>query len=372
MGDKKKVLILGAGNFQIDAINYCHDRGMEVLGCSYTSTDPGIPLLDAFRQVDIKDVDGVARYAKEEAVDAVYSVGSDLAMPTAMEVSERLGLPHFLSSEVARTCQNKGKMREYLKDSKWSLPFIVITSLEEADSFDDFPAMMKPVDSQGQRGCFRVDSQSDIEAHFAESLSHSTSGAVIIERFVDGPEISVNAFLVDGELKFAIPSDRYSFTEYPGGIIKEHGLPCSVLDDEGHENVKEMVRDILGRLGIKDGPVYFQAKVEGQRPYVLEVTPRLDGCHMWRFIRHYCGVDLLAASFELLLNGAVDQSFEMKTKEGDWRLTFFCSSPNVPFDRSKYDISNAEYLTYYYENGQNVRPLNGIMEKCGFKIHRVG
>ena len=50
----KKVLILGAGNAQIDAIEYCHEHGIFVAGCSYTTTDAGIPLLDAFEQVDIK------------------------------------------------------------------------------------------------------------------------------------------------------------------------------------------------------------------------------------------------------------------------------------------------------------------------------
>ena len=48
----KKIMILGAGNAQIDAINYCKEKGYEVYGCSYTNTDPGIPLLDHFIQLD--------------------------------------------------------------------------------------------------------------------------------------------------------------------------------------------------------------------------------------------------------------------------------------------------------------------------------
>ena len=69
--DKKKILILGAGNAQIDAIEYCRDHGYEVVGCSYTTVDAGIPHLDHFEQTDIKDVDGVADLARRYEVCAV-------------------------------------------------------------------------------------------------------------------------------------------------------------------------------------------------------------------------------------------------------------------------------------------------------------
>ena len=68
-----KVLILGAGNAQIDAIKYCKKNGHEVYGCSYTNTDKGIPLLDHFKQLDIKDVKGIEEYVTAENIDIIYS-----------------------------------------------------------------------------------------------------------------------------------------------------------------------------------------------------------------------------------------------------------------------------------------------------------
>ena len=230
---EKRVLILGAGNAQIDAIEYCKARGYKVVGCSYTTVDCGIPHLDYFEQVDIKSLEGVAALAQKYGVMAIYSVGSDLAMPTVMKVSEMLGLPHFISYETAETCHSKGKMREALGQGfEGNAAFITAGSLEEALAYTDFPAMMKPVDSQGQRGCFKVESADDIREHFAASLDYSFEGKVIIEEFIDGPEVSVNAYMQDGALKFAIVSDRYAFDEYPGGIIKEHRVPSSFADPE--------------------------------------------------------------------------------------------------------------------------------------------
>ena len=71
------------------------------------------------------------------------------------------------------------------------------------------------------------------------------------------------------------------------------------------EKVKDLVQRVLQKLEIKDGPAYFQIKVVGDEPYLIEVTPRLDGCHMWRLINIYCGVNLLDMSFKQLIGESV-------------------------------------------------------------------
>lgn len=362
----KKILILGAGNAQIDAIKYCKNKGYEVYGCSYTNDDKGIPLLDHFRQIDIKDIEGIESYIQEKNIEYIYSVGSDLAMPTVAKVSEDLGLKHFISSRTADICQAKHKMRTELgQDFKGNIPFQVCRTIEEAKQYHAFPGMMKPVDSQGQRGCYRVDSVQDIEENFAKSLSYSKSGNVIIEKFIDGPEVSVNVFVENGEVKFALVSDRIVFENLPGGIIKEHLLPTHY--PEAVEETKDLVKRVIEKLGITQGPAYMQIKLDNGSPMLLEVTPRLDGCHMWNLIKHYCGVDLLDASFSWLLEGK-GVSFEMKEQERNLKLAFMCEEPGKAFDRTKYNCDGAEYSTWYYESGDVVKTLNGYMEKCGYQI----
>lgn len=363
----KKIMILGAGNAQIDAIKYCKEKGYTVYGCSYTNTDPGIPLLDHFIQLDIKDVEGISEYAKKEQIDVVYSVGSDLAMPSVMAVSEKLGLPHYISSNTAALCQAKHKMRlELGADFKGNAQFIVCEDLSEAVKYNQFPGMMKPVDSQGQRGCFRVDCTADIEKNFEKSMSYSTQKRVIIEKFIDGPEVSVNAFMVKGEMKFALVSDRIVFDDLPGGIIKEHLLPTQYTNSV--EETKDLVKRVANRLGITDGPLYVQIKLEdGVHPIILEVTPRLDGCHMWNLIKHFCKVDLLSASMEYLLEGE-EPEFSPEFSDKRMKLKFMCEEPGKAYNRDNYDVKDALYVNWYYQTGDIVRKLNGYMEKGGYEI----
>ena len=371
---KKRILILGAGNAQIDAIEYCKSHGYEVVGCSYTTVDSGIPHLDYFEQVDIKSIEGVTGLAKKYGVSAVYSVGSDIAMPTAMKVSEILGLPHFISYETAETCHSKGKMRETLgPDFRGNASYILCSTLEEALEYDAFPGMMKPVDSQGQRGCFKVESSEDIREHFDASIDYSFEGKVIIEEFIDGPEVSVNAYMQDGELRFAIVSDRYAFDEYPGGIIKKHIIPSSFADKEAQEKTIDLARRVASKIGVENGPFYCQIKLKnGTEPVILEITPRLDGCHMWNLIKHYCGADLLDACFRHLLAGeaVLTDNYEMPDEE--YCLEFMSKESNATFKGSDFDTSKAEFVCSYYRDGDRVLKVNGYIEKCGYMIYRTG
>lgn len=371
---KERILILGAGNAQIDAIEYCKSHGFEVVGCSYTTVDSGIPHLDYFEQVDIKSIEGVTGLAKKYGVSAVYSVGSDIAMPTAMKVSEILGLPHFISYETAETCHSKGKMRETLgPDFRGNASYILCSTLEEALEYDAFPGMMKPVDSQGQRGCFKVEYSEDIRAHFDASIDYSFEGKVIIEEFIDGPEVSVNAYMQDGELRFAIVSDRYAFDEYPGGIIKKHIIPSSFADKEAQEKTIDLAKRVASKIGVENGPFYCQIKLKnGTEPVILEITPRLDGCHMWNLIKHYCGADLLDACFRHLLEGeaVLTDNYEMPDEE--YCLEFMSKESNATFKGSDFDTSKAEFVCSYYKDGDRVLKVNGYIEKCGYMIYRTG
>lgn len=371
---KEHILILGAGNAQIDAIEYCKAHGYEVVGCSYTTVDCGIPHLDIFEQVDIKSIEGVTALAKKYGVSAVYSVGSDLAMPVVMKVSADLGLPHFISAEAAETCHSKARMREALGDGfEGNAGFMVCGTLSEALAYTDFPGMMKPVDSQGQRGCFKVESPEDIKKLFDRSLDYSFEGRVIIEEFIDGPEVSVNAYMQNGKMKFALVSDRYAFDDLPGGIIKEHRVPSSFADEEAQMKTIDLAERVASRIGIDNGPCYFQIKLkDGRDPVILEVTPRLDGCHMWNLIKHFCGADLLDACFRHLLEGesVLDEEYALPREE--YSLEFMSKESNATFTKADFDTDGAEYVCYYYSDGDRVLKVNGYIEKCGYIIRKTG
>lgn len=364
-----KILILGAGSAQVDAIKYCKENGHEVFGCSYTNNDLGIGLLDHFDQINIVDHDAILKHVKDHGIEIIYSVGSDIAMPTVSYVSEKLNLPHFVSFKTAEICNRKHVLRETLgSDFVGNVKFVCASDKEELAEFSGYPGIIKPVDSQGQRGVSKVESKEDAISHFEDAVSYSREKKVILESFLDGPEVSANAYFVNGEMVFCLVSDRTSFEEFPGGIVKEHYLPCHLSPD-----VQRKVIDLCGRVaksvGVENGPCYYQIKVQDGEPYLLEVTPRLDGCHMWRLIKYHCNVDLLDVTFKHLLYGTVDlHELELGSETANVRTVFMSQPTNTEVKVEEYP--DALYEQWYYKEGEKVKRMNGYMEKCGYRIEK--
>lgn len=365
----KKVLILGVASVQMEAIEELKQMGIYTYACAQADDGPGSKLADHFEIINILDQEKLSRFVQEQGVDCVYSVGSDLAMPVASRISEQLRLPRFVSSEIAATCNNKNKLREFLgSEFEGNVPFQIIE-----DSGDEialaYPFIMKPSDSQGQRGVRLIRNDQEFKQHYEACRQHSRSGLVIIEEYVDGPEISVNAYIVDGDAAFMVPSDREVWPQFQGGLIHKHIVPSAALNHESEANLKDLVLRTSRKLGVQNGPLYFQIKMRGAQPYIIEVTPRLDGCHMWNLLKHYTGVNLIKLTFEHLLFGKTDELHKYELSGRGYTLEFLCEVPEVKADYSKFTVPSAALHRFnYYHDGDWIRPINGQYEKIGYFV----
>src|SRR6185295_14921086 len=101
-------------------------------------------------------------------VDGVLTVSADSAVPAVAALAERLGLPG-IGVETAHLMTHKVAMRRRLADTGVPQPrFAAVRSLSERRRAADevgFPAVLKPADSGGQRGVFRVESLDDVDRH---------------------------------------------------------------------------------------------------------------------------------------------------------------------------------------------------------------
>ena len=240
---------------------------------------------------------------------------------------------------------------------------------EELAGWEVYPTMVKPSDSQGQRGVFRVESPDELLEKLDTALSASRSRTVILEEVLKGPEVSANAFVVNGRVLVNEVSDRWVLAGYPGGIPRAHMLPAKRLN-EVLNDTRALVEQCIYALGIENGPVYFQIILTPTEPRIVEITPRLDGCHLWRLIRNVTGIDLMDATFRLLAGQGVG---DLKTREERnlRSLVFFYQAPGAPFFRGEHaPPADALYTEFYLKDGQIVPPVNGHLEKVGYYIKR--
>ncbi|MFC2079381.1 ATP-grasp domain-containing protein [Candidatus Bipolaricaulota bacterium] len=369
--DAKRILILGVGNAQVDAIRHCRSLGHEVLGVSYRQEGPGLRYVNAFAQIDICDVERLVGYSRCSQVDIVYSVGSDFATTSVALVSEALDLPHYVSSHVASSLVDKGKVRDTLhQQGTNTVPYKVASQEQDLHSWKSLPAVVKPVDSQGQRGVWRVESRDDLLAAFERSRQFSRVGKVIVEEYISGNELSVNLHLHRGEVRHFFVSDRFSVLDMALGIPKGHRFPCRLAP--GQESLlRSTVQSALQAFGIEAGPVFMQLKNTRGCFHLIEIAGRLDGCHLWRLIKQSAGVDLLAESFAGLGVGKLAKSssnYSLGKSCHRFSLVFDLEKPGVPYTTPKRRPPGTVFQEVYYQDREIVRSTNTYLEKTGYYI----
>ena len=195
----------------------------------------------------------------------------------------------------------------------------------------------------------------------------SRNGCCIIEQFLDGREISCNLFLMDGEVRFSVCSNRRVVENLPGGIPKRHELPA-VMSEKEAADTGALIEKMVKALNLKNGPVYLQLMITADGPRIIEAAPRLDGCHLWRLIKLATGVDLMAATFKLLQGLNVEAELKPVRNE-PFALEFRHMPPESRFECSSFAIPrDALFSEVYYREGEKVRAINGRLEKVGYFI----
>jgi biotin carboxylase len=283
----ERILILGAGIMQGPAISIARSMGLYTVA---VDGDPGAieaPRADRFERIDLKDKEGIEALARElqaqGGLSGVMTAGTDFSAGVAW-VAEKLGLPG-IPYEAALNASDKGRMRRCFSAAGVPSPgfalFAKDTAGDAAKSLPfDFPAVVKPVDNMGARGCRRVDNPQDLEKALEEALGFSRSGRVIVEEFMEGPEFSVDAIVFKDTITVCGFADRHIFFP-PYFIEMGHTMP-SLLGETETRAVLEVFFAGIRALGLTAGygAAKGDLKLTPRGPMIGEIAARLSGGYM--------------------------------------------------------------------------------------------
>lgn len=370
--ENRSALVLGANAGQADLIRYLGEQGWTVTACAHRPGGAGAKLAHDFRLQDITDVKGVTALARELGVDLVYSVSSDMAVPAVVEASAALGLPHYFDPALVALLDDKAALRAQLNANNLSVvPFVKARSMEDCAGWVSYPCMVKPADAQGQRGVAKVLSPEGFEAALANAISLSPSGTAIVEAWLEGVEISYNVLVVDGRVVVNEVSERLVHGDHLVGVPRGHLIPPVAVDVEVCAQGAALVEAVTAMLGVRDGTLYFQMKVTPDGPRIIEIAPRLDGCHIWRLMKLARDVDFLDLAVRRLEGEDVAAAAAGVPAKGVYELMFQQAAPGSIFQASDFPKpDDALYHEYRYEDGETILPINGRLEVVGYYVRK--
>ena len=292
----KSVLFVGAGRHQRRAIRYARERGLRVVAVDAKPDALGFEEADVGEAVDFTDVAGVTEVARRHGVDGALTVSADRAVPVVAAVTESLGLP-TIGTATAHLMTHKIAMRRRLADAGVPQPrFAAVRTLREGkDALEEtgLPAVLKPADSGGQRGVFRLESEDDLEAHLYEALHASPTQEAIVESFHEGLELNGIAVARGGDVRVLTLSDRLRPPGIGFGVGWIHVYPASIFGDAARGGGAGRGSFGTTRSGCATAIAFPQLLVSDDGVRVVEVAARIPGGQMADLVRHAVGVDLV-------------------------------------------------------------------------------
>lgn len=306
----KKVLIIGAGAEQVQAIEMAKEMGYYVICSDYNPKAPGVPLVDEFHEISTNDVEGNLKLVQDTKVDGILTVCSETAVPVIGKICDATGLIG-VSYDTAMKATNKGDMRKAMEEYGVEMPAReLISTFAQAENFIEKysgPWVLKPSDSSGQRGTNLVHEREDLKWAFESAEKEATDNLVLIDQFIEGQEINVCAVVKNGEATILSLADRDTLPSPHFGIAVLHSAPPSINEAQA-ELVKKMAVDSMKAIGLENGIGYPQIIVTKDGPKLIEVAARMPGGHNREMALFLSGVDMV--KFQIMVSMGEDFSIE--------------------------------------------------------------
>ena len=371
---RRKLMLLGGLRYLLPVIDAAHHLGCHVITCDYLPDNIAHKYSDEYHNVSILDKDAVLSLARELQIDGIMSFAVDPGVVTAAYVADRMGLPQAGPYESVCILQNKELFRSFLESNGFNVPKSRgFSTYEEAYSDRDYftwPVIVKPVDSAGSKGVSRVDSPDDLKAAFENAKSHSFSGKVIIEEFIEkeGCSSDSDCFSVDGELKFvSFSAQRFDERASNPYTPAAYSWPSTMTREQESELTSELQR-LITLLGMRTSIYNVETRVgRNGKCYIMEVSPRGGGNRLAEMLRMATGVDMITAAVKAALGEKVTD-IEQRPYDGHWAEVILHADKSGTFQGLEISQELEPYVMekdLWVKAGDKISSFNGANDAIG-------
>jgi biotin carboxylase len=215
----------------------------------------------------------------------------------AAAASEVLGLAHNPPAAVAAT-RDKGEMRRRLDAHGVAQPRFALIETDDARARSrvraldaiGFPCVVKPVSLSASRGVIRADDPAQADAAVAR-IHAIVDGPILVEEYVPGVEVAVEALLRGGRLEVLAMFDKPDPLVGPYFEETIYVTP-SRLAEATCGRVAGLTARAAAAIGLREGPVHAELRLDGDDVRVIEVAARSIGGLCSRALSFGAGISL--------------------------------------------------------------------------------
>ena len=373
----KKIMILGASILQLPAIQKAKEMGLEVIAVDMNPEAVGFQVEGIQKEViSTIDTPAVISAAKKHQINGIMTLASDMPMRTVAAVAEEMNLVG-MGYDTAIRATNKAEMRMALEGNNVPVPmFYKINTKEEFYAAVKkiknvgYRCIVKPADNSGSRG---IDLLSDyekdtIDRAYEYSKKSSRSGDLMVEEYMEGPEVSVETLSISGKCYVIQITDKVT-TGAPYFVEMGHSQPSQLSEDVKKE-ISKVAIAANKAIGIKDGPSHTEIKVTKDGPKIVEVGARLGGDNITTHLTPLStGVDMVECCINIALGVPID--IKKKYDKGA-AIRYFSTESGVikkidGIEKVK-EIPEVKEISFVYNIGDTIGTIRSSVDRIGFII----
>lgn len=320
----KTLLILGAGLDQILGIKKAREMGIYTIALDGNHNASGKEYADEFYTVSIKHIEQIENFINTKLtkkIDGVIAFGVDIPY-IITQTAELLGVNYTINLASAKISEDKFESKEFMKKNSIPIPsYKLVKNINDIKNFTKeygFPIILKPVDNSAARGISFIQNLENIEKYYDYALEFSKQKKVLVEKYLEGPQISTESFVIDGKIYNIGFSDRNydDMEKFLPNIIENGGdLPSLYLKERHRNELEEALFSIAKKLNIKNGVIKGDIVIHNDKLHIIEFALRLSGGNFSTVeIPESTGVDFIKIAIKLHMNMKVSENELNQTK----------------------------------------------------------
>ena len=305
----KKLLVLGGTQISCEIVRQARKMGIFVGVTDYNKFEdsPGKRIADAHHMVSCTDVDEVVELIEAGGYDGIITGFNDMLLPYYADICIKAGKLCYGTKEQFELFTDKGKYKKLLKE--YDIPVVddysdIAATVGTKDLL--FPVVVKPSDNSGSRGVTICKNEDEFERAYKEARDKSKNDKVIVERYMDGKEATVFWLFINGEYYLCGIGNRHCNGFQEGCIPLPVGYTFpSILTDKYIEVVEPKAKEMFKDIGIQNGIMFMQCKVEDGNCFVYDLGYRLTGSLEYKLFEKCCGYNPLAMMIDYAVGNKV-------------------------------------------------------------------
>jgi biotin carboxylase len=242
----------------------------------------------------------IVDFAQSHPLAAVLAV-DDAGTLLAATAARALGLPHN-PVDAVQAARDKARMRERFAAVGLPTPRFITVDRDAVPqtiaAAVRFPCVVKPLDLSGSQGVVKVNDAASFPRAFtrvatiiAACRPNGMRGSVLIEDFIPGEEVAVEALLRGGELEVLAIFDKPDPLNGPFFEETIYVTPSRLPTDRQRQIIATTTQAARA-LGLTEGPIHAELRLNDHGIWMLEVAARSIGGLCSRTLRFGSGISL--------------------------------------------------------------------------------